>query len=304
MKFKSLAAVAALSVLASTTLATQASAVVIIDSSGAFSVGIADNGELYDATAGVGFLRSTDGGYDPIAPGTPRDSWGLNGSYADAQQSGVNLLGTTIAAGANSATATSLTSDGFQVVQEYSFVGGNVLKIRTSVTNLQAFSQNALFQRNVDWDIDPTAFGENVFGVIGASGGVVDTSSYGFEDPAGNGVYGSSCALGCNSSGDLGAGIRLNLGAFGAGVTKSFSYFYGVNRPGEGVNALIAQAQGAGASLIMAGQSAENGEYPALGANAAILGVGAIPEPAAWATMILGFFGMGATLRRRRALTA
>jgi hypothetical protein len=31
---------------------------------------------------------------------------------------------------------------------------------------------------------------------------------------------------------------------------------------------------------------------------------GAVPEPATWAMMILGFFGMGATLRQRRRLTA
>jgi hypothetical protein len=304
MKFKSFAAIAALSVAAS--LATQASAVVITSSSGVFSVGIAENGELYDAGAGVGFLRSTDGGYDPIAPGTPRDSWGLNASYADAQQQGVNLAGaTTLIAGANTATATSLTTDGFQVVQNYSFVGdGNILQIRTTVTNLEAFGQSAIFQRNVDWDIDPTPFGENVFGPVGALGSVVDTSNFGFEDAAGNGVYSFGCALGCNSSGDLGAGIRLNLGFFNTGITKSFNYYYGINRAGEDVNTLIAQAQGAGAKLVMAGQSSENGDHPNLGANSAILGVGAIPEPATWATLILGFFGLGATLRRRRALTA
>ena len=32
--------------------------------------------------------------------------------------------------------------------------------------------------------------------------------------------------------------------------------------------------------------------------------VGGVPEPATWAMMILGFFGMGATLRSRRSLTA
>jgi len=33
-------------------------------------------------------------------------------------------------------------------------------------------------------------------------------------------------------------------------------------------------------------------------------GVRAVPEPATWATMILGFFGLGAMLRRRRAAAA
>jgi hypothetical protein len=31
---------------------------------------------------------------------------------------------------------------------------------------------------------------------------------------------------------------------------------------------------------------------------------GGVPEPASWAMMILGFFGLGEALRRRRALAA
>ena len=40
------------------------------------------------------------------------------------------------------------------------------------------------------------------------------------------------------------------------------------------------------------------------GANVQITTVGGIPEPATWAMMLLGFFGLGATLRRRREALA
>src|SRR5205085_4513284 len=106
--------------------ASQASAVVITDLSGQFSVGLGANGELYDGDAGIGFLRNADG-FDPIAPGTPRDSWGLNNDYADGFFFG-STLSSVIAAGANSATASTTTSDGLAVTQIYSFAAPNVLR--------------------------------------------------------------------------------------------------------------------------------------------------------------------------------
>src|SRR3954449_9130998 len=64
----------------------------VIDStSGAFSVGVGPDGELYDNTTGTGFRRNADG-FDPLAPGTPRDSWGISangvGAWADYQDFG------------------------------------------------------------------------------------------------------------------------------------------------------------------------------------------------------------------------
>src|SRR5690242_18820664 len=58
--------------------ATGAHAVAVItDPGNAFAVGIGTSGELYDTGSGIGFSRLADG-YDPLAPGTPRDSWGLS----------------------------------------------------------------------------------------------------------------------------------------------------------------------------------------------------------------------------------
>jgi hypothetical protein len=310
MSLKNLAAATALAVVASAVVAASASAAVITSSNGQFSVGIGANGELYDADAGVGFQRTADG-YDPIAPGIARDAWGVAvvggaSAYADDQYSGATVAGTTFTVGAETAQAVTDTGIGLTVTQDYAFVGdGNILRIDTFVRNDGADAVDAVFQRLVDWDIDPTSTAENVSGPYGAASGVIDSSWYGFEDADPNaGGFLFSCFGGCNSTGDLGGGIRISLGALAGGATSHFSYYYGLNRGGETLNDLVAQGQAVGAGHIIAGQSAENGDYPNLGANSAIIGVGGVPEPASWAMMILGFFGLGSAVRRRRALAA
>jgi len=52
--------------------------------------------------------------------------------------------------------------------------------------------------------------------------------------------------------------------------------------------------------------AAGNYTYDSTGFALTVAGpdVGGVPEPATWAMMILGFFGLGSTLRCRRALTA
>lgn len=286
------AAVAAL-VVAS---AGQAAAAVITDGTGQFSVGIGVNGELYDVGSGIGFLRTGDG-YDAIAPGTARDSWGLNAAFADDQFVGSNdIVSTDIVANGDSAVATTLTAEGFEVVQNYSFLG-NILKIDTRVTNTTGDVLSAVFQRNVDWDM-PTG-GENVFGPFGPANGVVDSSYFGFESPDAVTPYGSSCKFGCNEVGDLGAGIKISLGTLNAGGSRAFTYYYGLSRPGTGSGDLIADAQAAGAEYLIA--TASEGAA----SHFAVLGVsGAVPEPAGWAMMIAGFFGLGFALRRPRPATA
>ena len=99
--------------------------------------------------------------------------------------------------------------------------------------------------------------------------------------------------------GDNGAGIRIFLG-LGAGQTARFDYFYGLSQDGDDVAALISQTQAAGANYIIAGESTDGGT------QSATLGVGAVvvPEPATWAMLIAGFFGLGGMLRRRGAATA
>lgn len=293
---------------ASIALAGGASAQTITSAGGGFTVGIGGNGELYDGASGVGFRRNGDG-FDPIAPGTPRDSWGIGvvggaGAYADGQFYGSTVAGTAFTFGASSAQAITDTGLGLTVTQNYSFVdGGNILRIDTAVRNDGADAIDAVFQRVVDWDID-LDLGENVTGPFGAAP-VLDSTDYGFESPNPNdGPFASSCLGGCNAKGDLGGGIRIALGSLAGGATSHFVYFYGLNYAGESLDDLVAEGHAAGASYIIGGQSPENGVYPNLGANSAFIGVGGVPEPATWAMMILGFFGLGAAVRRRRVLAA
>ena len=232
-------------------------------SDGVFSVGVGPDGELYDNSTGIGFRRLSDG-YDPLAPGTPRDSWGVsangNGAYADYEDFGTSGIASTSSFGSSSGNVVSNVLGGtLSVTQAYSFAATNVLQIATTVTNTSAVTQAVLFQRDVDWDVAPTAFHENTFGPAIAGGkGII-------------GGYSSSCAAGCNQTSDLGGGIMLNLGKLSAGASDSFSYFYGLSQAGENVNGLNTDLNNVGAAYIVSTQSSEHGAYPNLGANSAAI---------------------------------
>jgi hypothetical protein len=311
MKLRNFAFVLGASVV--TLVSVQAGAITISDASNAFTVGIGPNGELFDSAAFIGFRRNSDGG-DFISPGTPRDAWGITSTagsaYADSQFGGTaGITGTTVTSTANAATYTTLTSVGFKVVQNYSFVTPNILAIQSVVTNTSGGSLSAIFRRTVDLDIFPTEFNENTFGPVGSSPMVVASSYFGFEsaDPAV--AYGSSCFAGCNATGDLGEGIDISLGTLGAGGSASFVYYYGINQTGQTLAQLFAQGQSVGVDYLIGSQSVENGVYPNTGANSAFLGFGdvaitGVPEPTSWAMLIAGFGLVGAAMRRRVALTA
>jgi hypothetical protein len=287
-------------VLASSVLVSAASAQVITDSSGKFSVGIGADGELVNNATGTGFKRLSDG-FDGIAGsgGVGRDTWGANSAFADQNNVGSQgLSNSVVTTGAHSAVATADTASGLHVVQNYSFSAENILSISTTVTNVSGLDQDLVFSRDVDWNIDPTAFGENVFGPIGSSPFVIDSSFYGFEDPDTANPFAFSCLGGCNEVGDLGGGIRIDMGPLAHGASTSFQFFYGINQIGQSTDALIAQTQGLGAQYIIAGQ--DSGDH----INSAVLGfAAAVPEPTTWAMMLTGFFGLGSVLRRRRAAT-
>jgi hypothetical protein len=300
MNIKTLLLGAAVVALASTAMVSGAAAQTI--SSASTTAGINNAGEVFNGDVGVGLRRNADG-YDPILPGTPRDSWGLNGNYADQYYFGFNgIASTNTVYGASSATTTTLTTDGFKVVQNFT-LSNNILRDATTVTNLNASAVSVQFARDVDYDISPTEFDENTSGHYGNSALVTDASFYGFENPAGNAVYGSSigpCAPCTFGPGDLGAGIRINLGSIGAGGSRSFNYYYGINNVGENPGGLLADTFGAGAKYVMLGTSSNDGPK-----NSITLGVsGGVPEPATWAMMIMGFFGLGSVVRRRRAVAA
>jgi hypothetical protein len=296
---------AALALAGSATIASAAGVI----TNGSFTVGIGDNGELFDYASYIGFQRISDG-YDPLSPGTPRDSWGvttnLGSAWADQAYFGTsNLGGTTFTGlGGAAATATTVTGVGVELFQSYTFAAPNIVRIDHVITNTSTSALSLLFQR--DWDTDPQpTFYNNSFGPVGASSLVVDSSYYGFEDPDPAAAYSSSCFTGCNVASDLGGGIKIGLPTLGAGQSTSFTYWYGISQDRQDVNGLIAQAFGVGVKYLIAQQTNENGDYPALGQNSSFIAVSDVPEPASWSLMIVGFGAIGYGLRqRRKAVTA
>jgi len=289
MKFRGLAAGAALVALVSAAVASPAGAVVI--SNGAYSVGINEYGQLLhtnDDGSGVGFRRESDGA-EVIYSGGVRESWGVNGAYADELNSGSDgLLTASLSSTATSAVSTVTTAD-FSVVQSFDFVSENILAINVSLTNISGGDLDALFQRLADFDADPDA-NETV---IDPFGNTAENTSFGFDDASTLNAWGFPLCFKCSASYDAGAGFRANLGTMTAGQTRHFTYFYGV---GAGSNDLAAQMQAVGARNILVVTGADGTLSAAMGLS--------VPEPATWAMMLLGFFGLGSMLRRRKAALA
>lgn len=267
----------------------QASASVLL-TSGEFQAGVSDNGVLYDGAVGL-----SRGGFDVVAGGAPRDSWGLNGYQVDPQNSGV-VDGVSSATGDGVVTTTF--SD-FSVQQTFSFNADGILLVNVEVTNLGWSPADLFFQRNVDWDLDQVSYDQEEVTGSGFSPFIVGITHFGFDDATGAGPYFAGCPDYCGTVGDLGGGLRLNLGSLASGATRKFTYYYGVNATGEDAEGLMNRTFAAGAQYVLTGRSVD-------GANAATLGVSvaAIPEPSTWAMMLLGFFGLGAAIRRRTAALA
>jgi hypothetical protein len=274
-------------------------------SNGSHSVGIGASGELYNPRTNVGFLRVADG-YDPIQPGTPRDSWGVRGGgsegHGDGMFLGSNVTVNTLTGGA-SGHSNMTTGDGALTVdQVYTFLAANVLGIRTGVTNNTGGALPVMFQRNVDWDIVPTPFAE-VINVDPLSGPVVGSSYYGFEDSDPGVPFGFSAgpAGGSFGPGDLGGGMKIDLGMLGAGATSFFDVFYAINLDGQAPFALHNQLQSLGATFIITGHSSD-GSFTSASHSAALAFGTAVPEPGSLA-MVGGLLvsGLGIVIRRRRS---
>lgn len=273
-------------------------------SNGIFSVGIGYGGELWDPVTGVGFRRLSDG-FDPLAIGIPRDSWGISlgpdgGFFADQSYAGSALI-SPILSKTSASTAVSYNHlGGFEAAleQRYSFVAPNILRISEIIHECD-WGNYFWFQRNWDVDVAPTPFGENSFGPIGSAPHVIEVSNNGFEHPDASIPYVQNCLLGCNATGNLGGGIKIEFDALGK--SKRIDYYYGISQRGQNVSDLIRQAFGVGARYIVATQSAENGGWSNTGSNSAFIAVDTeVPEPASWAMMIAGFALTGMALRQRR----
>jgi PEP-CTERM motif len=295
-------------------------------SSGTFSMGINSTyGEMYDYSNGLGFRRLSDG-YDPIAPGSPREAWGVSAGstagYADQADFGTTNLSTgsglvvtpsSLSITNNLTTLPSGGSNLLQVSQNYSFVAANIVQIAVSITNVSGVSQLVNYARNVDWDVAPTEFNEiTKVSPLGSLPLVTAASYYGFENPSPLAPFSSSTTGGTYGPADLGAGFQVNLGTLAAGATTSFDLWYGLNTSaytgtsGQSPAGLVSQllALEPGISTYAVGYSSDGDINTAT--NSIILGVGmpavtAVPEPSTFAIAGIGGLAfMGYAWRRRR----
>lgn len=275
---------------------------------GGFSVGINTDGSIYTGTNGIGFRRNADG-YDPISPGTPTESWSiaLDGSVAiaDAYFGGLgtmNLSNQTENYLTSSAT-TGVDVNGGQahVSQRYSFFAENVIGIEVTVRNTSGGAiNNALYERNVDWDIAPSIFSEYAR-ADALAGDVVAASYFGFEDRDPTTPFNSPAIPNfLHGLGDFGAGmtidlINLNGGPIAAGDSVSFFVFHSISSDTQSELNLRNQMYSLGADWVITGVSSlgtgPTGFHAAMGYARNL-----IPAPSALA--LLGVAGLVA--RRRR----
>jgi hypothetical protein len=269
--------------------------------SGPFSVGIGPHGELFDVGSYIGFIRNADG-YDPLAPGTPRDSWGIStaggtafGDYASFGSLNIASVVFTKAWGGPNQTALISTTFGVGIRMDYAFVAPNVLKVFHTVTGASDF----LFQRDWDLDVAPTPFTENTVGAFWPLP-VVEDSYWGFENPDPSVPYALACGSACNVVGDLGGGIKIASRQYG----NSFTYCYAINQDGQSMLGLVDQMASLGCRHIIATQSMDGGQFPGLGLNSGAISLAGIPEPGTWAMLIAGFGLVGWAARQRKAAVA
>ncbi len=296
--------------LAFAAIATVASAQVISSPGGNYAAGVTSTGNLYES--GVGLSRGGAFGFDPIAPGTPRESWGVSASgfagYSDPSYFSVINLAANGAPvyGANTAFTSTFLTDGItnflQIDQTFSWSAENVLKIAISVTNLDSVSHAALFSRDVDWDM-PLSF-VNVSNVDALVSPLIDSSFFGFESPDPTAAYGLPAGAGGGvfGPGDLGGGMHIDLGVLLAGGSATFDIYHALNTEGQSEAALRAQLYGLGATFaITATDPADTGNlYVAAMAFGPGERVQDVPEPGTLAMLAgIGIAGF-AVIRRRK----
>src|SRR5262249_38351020 len=163
-------------------------------------------------------------GFDPIAPGTPRDSWGVSagavGGAVDPAINGVPGYGSSniVPNGAPVFTANTGSISTFlnagagnllPIDQGYSFAANILPKLATTVTTVRAPDQAALFKRNVNYDVAlPAGVANELTNVPGLTPPVTAASPWGFEMPSPLDPFVGAPNPGPN----LGGAIRIDLG--------------------------------------------------------------------------------------------
>ena len=277
------------------------------------------------SSGGTGFvgLRDNATGWEATAPGCLCEGWGAAVQGVGRPVYANNALGSSFFATSFASTATTATSvvgsadGGLSVTHAFSPSATPFLyQVDVTITNTSGadFAGATLYRRTMDWDIEPTPFNEysTIQGTTGAAN-VLAANNNGFCD--------SNALSGCGSLGatgdfidfgptDHGANFDFIFSALGAGKSQTLRIFYGA-APTE--RQALAALGAVGAEVYSFGQANDDRLGGTANRATFIFGFkgvggaalpGAIPEPATWAMMIMGFGFAGAAIRRRRVLTA
>jgi hypothetical protein len=272
---------------------------VITDPTGSLAVDIDGSGALCDAAcpngnASPGFERTADG-FDLLAIGVPRDSWGIAWSGASAGSAQGDPSTMVFGGDENEVSLASFSAHGATVVnsigggvltltQNFGFAAPNVLAIGETIANTGGGNLAVEFQRDVAWHF--AAVPSQVTTIpVGSPAPIVDASYYGFENPDPAVPYGASGypAGATKGPSDLGAGIKVVLGNLAPGASDSFDYLYALGTVGQSGAALDTELAGIGASYSVLttgpGTSAANAAALAFAPALTLAPAAAPPDP-------------------------
>lgn len=311
--------------LAATTLAAMPSAAHAgaVITNGNISLGVNDAGQLNFDSRGVFDNRT---GFDGTRAGCECEGWGVadagNGTsgWANDNEGGaIGLSGVTFGSTASTATSVVDIIGASSMQVEHLFapsLSPDLFEVNVTITNIGVIPISDLrYRRLMDWDIEPTAFSEYVTIQGLPAAAVLGTTDNGFlsADPLSGraGIVAGTTDVNFVDSGvaDHGAQFDFGFGALAPGASHSFRIFYGASLS-EG-DALAALGT-VGAEVYSFGQSSDNIDGLTPDRSTFIFGFagvggepvpGGVPEPSTWLMLILGFMGIGSTMRmqKRRA---
>ncbi|WP_020559982.1 cadherin-like domain-containing protein [Thiofilum flexile] len=226
-----------------------------IISNGTIQLGVNNTGNLNvpgavsaGGTPYVG-LRYVPTNNDSTSPGCLCEGWGVADKvsgvtgYAN-QDAGTDGL-TVESFTSTGTTATSVVTIGstFRVTHEYSptSLTPNLYEVKVTIENISASEVEVLYRRNMDWDVEPTAFNEYVTVKTNKLPNVVFTSNNGFASSnplAGPSDIGYTGEFTDAGPADYGALFDFNFGKLAASQSKTFTIYYGAT-PDE-TSALVA----------------------------------------------------------------
>jgi hypothetical protein len=269
------------------------------------SVGINENGSfdsLKHAPAGDGNF----GVNDYITPGTPHESWGYTSTQSGFRENG-NATGTDVtgsltatgAAGPYAYGATYTGSDDYiSITHVYGFnTGDERISVTTTITALQDLT-GLVFARSVDPDPDVNTSGS--FVTNNQRGNML----FGVTDFVGAAGPVTGLTLGLLNLGGNAFTHNTQINSFCCNMPNPDNIISGLGNEGDvsvGDHS-ISMAWLIGS--LSTGSSATLNYAYVVGDNIGTVGGGAVPEPATWAMMIMGFGAMGSVLRRRRSAVA